>query len=138
MSPVLNGEAHGWHCAVGLPKRTRTASLDSTPKQSLFAMNENSYSSPDASDPEYTGGDGRTLESAVVIENVRSHAAGIRAEKQYISQQIREGEHQWVLHEQVLLERDDGTRVDRLTVESSSGETETFYFDVSNFFGMGA
>lgn len=101
-------------------------------------MNENSYGSSNAPDPEYTGGDGRTPESAVVIENVRSHVAGIRAEKQYISEQIGETENQWDLSQQVLFERDDGTRIDRLTVELSSGETEMFYFDLSNFFGTEA
>jgi len=86
--------------------------------------------------PHFSGGDGRTPETAVVIENVGSTPAGIRAEKAYISRQLGETRGEWDLREQALLQREDGTRIDRLKVEPSSGKTETFYFDVSNFFGM--
>ena len=88
--------------------------------------------------PAYSGGDGRTPETAVVIEDVSSHVGGIQAEKAYISRQLEESQLEWDLLEQALLEREDGTRIDRLTVEQSTGKTETFYFDVSNFFGMDA
>ena len=86
--------------------------------------------------PRFSGGDGSSPESAVVIDNVSSHAAGVRAEKEYISRLFGEEGVNWRLSEQALLEQDGGPRLDRMTIETASGDTETLHFDVSNFFGM--
>lgn len=86
--------------------------------------------------PEYAGGDGRSPEDAVLIKNARSHAAGVRAESTYISRQYGERGHDWKLKEQSLTEREDGRRIDQMTIETAAGDVETFYFDVSDFFGM--
>jgi hypothetical protein len=86
--------------------------------------------------PVFEGGDGRTAEEAITIKNVSSHLAGVRAEKEYISRQLGEQGRDWDLKKQALTERDDGTQVDEMTIQTSSGETKTLYFDVSNFYGM--
>lgn len=94
--------------------------------------------SPDkASDqPEYAGGDGSAPEEAVLIKDAPSHAAGVRAESTYISRQFGERGEDWELKEQSLTESEDGRRIDKMTIETSAGDVETIYFDVSDFFGM--
>jgi hypothetical protein len=94
--------------------------------------------SPDeASDqPEYAGGDGSSPEEAVLIKDALSHAAGVRAESAYISRKFGERGEDWTLKEQSLTERKDGRRIDKMTIETAAGDVETFYFDVSGFFGM--
>jgi hypothetical protein len=94
--------------------------------------------SPDeASDqPEYAGGDGSSPEEAVLIKDAPSHAAGVRAESAYISRKFGERGQDWNLKEQSITEREDGRRIDKMTIETAAGDVETFYFDVSGFFGM--
>jgi hypothetical protein len=94
--------------------------------------------SPDeASDQaEYAGGDGSSPEEAVCIKGAPSHAAGVRAESAYISRKFGERGEDWELKEQSLTEREDGQRIDKMTIETAAGEVRTIYFDVSDFFGM--
>jgi len=101
-------------------------------------MSKSKESAEDGSGPVFAGGNGRRPEDAVVIEGVGSHMAGIRAEKEYLSQLFGAEGIGWELKRQALRQRDDGTRIDKITVEKGSGGTETVYFDVSNFFGMSA
>jgi hypothetical protein len=94
--------------------------------------------SPDEANdqPEYAGGDGSSPEEAVLIKDAPSHVAGVRAESAYISRQFGERGKDWELKEQSLTERKDGRQIDKMTIETASGDVETFYFDVSGFFGM--
>lgn len=85
---------------------------------------------------EYTGGDGSSPEEAVRIKDAPSHAAGVRAESTYISRQFGERGQDWTLKEQSITEREDGQRIDQMTIETAAGDVETFYFNVSGFFGM--
>jgi len=84
----------------------------------------------------YSGGGGSAPEEAVVIEGASSHAAGIRAEKQYLARRFGEEGADWRLQGQSLLVG-DAQVIDKLTVETASGETETFYFEISDFFRIG-
>lgn len=99
-------------------------------------MSENKESAGPDDGPVFSGGDGSTPEDAVVIEEVRCHVAGIRAEKKYLSLLFGRERVDWRLKKQTLRERDDGTRIDEITIEKDCGGTETVYFDISNFFGM--
>lgn len=81
----------------------------------------------------YSGGDGSTPEEAVVIEGASSHPAGIRAEKQYLARLFGKEGADWRLQGQSLFVG-DGQVIDRLTVETASGESETLYFEISDFF----
>jgi hypothetical protein len=94
--------------------------------------------SPDeASDqPEYAGGDGSSPEEAVRIKGAPSHAAGVRAESAYISRRFGERGQDWELKEQSLTQKEDGRQIDKMTIETAAGDVETFYFDISGFFGM--
>jgi hypothetical protein len=96
-------------------------------------MDQHEFSEEEDEVPVFEGGDGRTAEEAITINNVSSHLAGVRAEKEYISRQFGEQGRDWDLKKQALTERDDGTQVDEMTIETSSGETKTLYFDVSDF-----
>jgi len=84
----------------------------------------------------YSGGDGSAPEEAIVIEGASSHAAGIRAEKQYLARLFGTEGADWRLQGQSLLVG-DAQVIDRLTIETASGETETFYFEISDFFRIG-
>lgn len=99
-------------------------------------MSENKKSARPEDGPVFSGGDGSTPEDAVVIEEAGSHVAGVRAEKEYLSRLFGTEGIDWELKIQTLMERDDGTRIDEMTIEKDSGGAETVYFDISNFFGM--
>ncbi|MCS3632035.1 hypothetical protein GGP55_002648 [Salinibacter ruber] len=86
--------------------------------------------------PEYAGGNGRSPEEAILIKDAPSHAAGVRAESTYISRKFGERGQDWKLKGQSLTEREDGRQIDQMTIETAAGDVETFYFDVSSFFGM--
>jgi hypothetical protein len=84
----------------------------------------------------YSGGDGSAPEEAIAIEGASSHAAGIRAEKRRLTQLFGEEGAEWRLQEQSLFV-DDAQVIDRFTVEKASGETETLYFEISDFYRAG-
>jgi len=81
----------------------------------------------------YSGGDGSAPDEALVIEGARSRAEGIRAEKRYIARRFGEEGSDWYLQSQSLFVEDERV-IDELTVEAASGETESLYFEVSDFF----
>lgn len=84
----------------------------------------------------YSGGDGSTPSEAIVIVGARSRAEGIRSEKRYLARRFGEEGVDWRLQSQSVFVED--TRVvDELTIENASGETESFYFEVSDFFRLG-
>ena len=100
-------------------------------------MTSQSDSPDEARDqPEYAGGDGSSPEEAVRIKDAPSHAAGVRAESAYISRKFGERGQDWELKEQSLTQKEDGRRIDKMTIETAAGAVEMFYFDVSGFFGM--
>lgn len=78
----------------------------------------------------FEGGDGTSMEDAVRIEDVAGKMALISAEKRFVSEQLGPEREAWTLRSQALVLGDDGRSYDELTVETSDGETETFYFDL--------
>ncbi len=93
-----------------------------------------SLDSPTKSTGLYSGGNGETQDEAVVI-NTANHFAGVSAEYEYISRQCGQRGVDWTLVSQTLIQEDDGRRYDRLIVRLKDGETRTFYFDITPFFG---
>lgn len=87
------------------------------------------------SNPSYSGGDGSTPAQAVVIQDVTSNREGVRAEYEYLRRLYGERGKDWELKEQSVFETNDGKQVDKLIVKTDSADTETVYFDVSNFYG---
>jgi len=84
----------------------------------------------------YSGGDGSAPGEAIVIEGASSRAEGIRAEKRYIARRFGEEGSDWRLQSQSLFVEDERV-IDELTVENAPGDTETLYFEVSDFFRSG-
>ena len=89
----------------------------------------------------YAGGEGQSLDQAVVIRHVEHSAVGIRVEKQYLTERFgRSAETAaphpgWVLDEQALIEHADGRRFDRLRIVLPDGSARAVFFDVTAFFG---
>ncbi|SRR5258708_1362473 len=71
--------------------------------------------------------------NAIIID-AQDSTVGIRAEKDYIAAQCGERQKDWTLKEQSLAEY-NGKPYDVIVVALRSGETRTFCFDTSKFFG---
>jgi hypothetical protein len=115
MARLLSGEAPNWECG----------SCRHRWRGGLFA-----------------GGDGDSIEQAVIIRGVTSTAVGIRAEKQYLTERFglpaeaADPEPGWILVQQALLHH-DGRPHDALSIALPDGRQPTVFFDVSSFFGRG-
>ena len=72
-------------------------------------------------------------EDAVVID-AEDTLAGVRAEKGFIARFCGERGKDWKMERQSLVEH-NGKPYDVIVIALSSGETRTYYFDVSSFFG---
>jgi hypothetical protein len=81
----------------------------------------------------FSGGNGDSLESAVVIHAADS-LSGVTAEYKYVTSKCGERRREWDLHEQKMVGH-NGKPHDVFVVKLSNGQFRTFYFDVSNFFG---
>lgn len=78
----------------------------------------------------FSGGDGRTVETAVVIKGARNTFEGIMAEV-YWTVRSQRG---WVKSGQALLTRDN-RRYDRIRNKTPDGSQVDLYFDITDFFG---
>lgn len=85
--------------------------------------------------PSYAGGDGSTPQKAVLIQGVNSNHQGVQAEYEYLRRIFGERGQEWELKSQSVVQGEDGGHIDKITVIKHSGDEETIYFDVSNFFG---
>jgi hypothetical protein len=78
---------------------------------------------------QFVGGDGHSVESAVVIRGAKHEKAGIAAEHWYLSQKFGS----WFLKRQVLVNRK--SRVyDRMEITDQNGKQHTVFFDITDFF----
>lgn len=78
----------------------------------------------------YEGGNGTSLQSAVVIKNAKNELEGVRAESEWIAK-THPG---WRKHIQALL-MIKGRAYDRIEYTTPKGETQTIFFDITDFFG---
>lgn len=76
----------------------------------------------------YEGGDGSSMEQAVIIK-APNHAAGVRAEYNW----IRNNHPGWEMYRQALM-HNKGKDYDRIDHTTPEGETNTIYFDITDFF----
>jgi hypothetical protein len=81
----------------------------------------------------FTGGDGLSIEDAIVIEGAANESEGVGAEYAYLSLVFGPQGSGWNLVSQSLLE-DKGRAYDAMEIETR-GATETYYFDITSFFG---
>ena len=79
---------------------------------------------------QFAGGDGRAVESAVVIRGAKDEKDGIAAEHSYLSQHFGS----WFLKRQVLVNQK--SRVyDRMEITDQNGKQRAVFFDITDFFG---
>ena len=78
----------------------------------------------------FSGGDGSSVESAVLIEGARNEEEGIVAESYWISRN-RPG---WRKGDQALI-NGNGRQFDRIIYASPDGKQTTIFFDITSFFG---
>ncbi len=89
---------------------------------------------PFAAAPRFEGGAGATMEDAVVIRGVQDTMSGIRAERQYIAQELGTLGQDWHWNVQALHTAGD-RRYDVIEVRLHDGTIRHFWFDISDFFG---
>lgn len=77
----------------------------------------------------YSGGDGSSIENAVIIE-ASKESVGIRAEYNW----IKKNHPDWQLQLQSLMSA-NGKMYDKMLYKTPQGQTSTVYFDITNFFG---
>jgi len=80
----------------------------------------------------FGGGTGETIEKAIVINTI-SPLIGIAAEYEYISNVCGEINVNWSLKTQSIIE-EKNRYYDVLQVELNSGESRSFYFDITQFY----
>jgi len=83
--------------------------------------------------PAFSGGDGSSLDNAVVI-NVDRSRAGVRAEYFYVATHCGQPRKDWTVKQQGFRVH-EGKPHDVLIVALSDGRLKTFYFDITAFFG---
>ena len=81
----------------------------------------------------FGGGDGSSMEKAIVILGAQGERDGVAAEYSYIEQLYGPRGAAWQTNSQSLLEK-NGHSYDELEVDHG-GKTESFYFDITDYFG---
>jgi len=88
----------------------------------------------------YGGGDGTSIENAVIIENAADHFEGVEAEYLWLEAQFGPQGEKWGRDQQNLIEENDRL-YDVLKVEFydsagayKKGDIVYFYFDITEFF----
>ncbi len=78
----------------------------------------------------FEGGNGATIETAIIITGAKNTQEGIEAEAKWVKKVHRT----WVKKEQALLMA-NGKHYDKIQYSTPAGETKSLYFDISSFFG---
>lgn len=81
--------------------------------------------------PALGGGDGAILTDAIIFPKVRTESAGIRAEHQVASAFF----NGWQWGKQHVMNGPDGRVYDKIEF-SKDGQSQTVYFDITNWFGI--
>ena len=77
----------------------------------------------------YSGGDGTSLEHAIVIKGAKNEEAGVAAERAWMEQRYPE----FLKGQQALLSS-GGKHYDEIKITTREGH-KTVYFDITDFFG---
>jgi hypothetical protein len=85
---------------------------------------------PRAETPMFEGGNGSSLENAVVILGATSESAGVKAEHTYLSRHFPGS----AVVRQALLHQ-AGKVFDRLEIRTPTNTSAIVYFDITDFFG---
>jgi hypothetical protein len=85
----------------------------------------------EASGITYAGGDGLSMDTAVVIVGAQGEMDGVDAEYRWLDEHAAGGERE----AQSLVGSDDGRMFDVIVVAWPDGTKRTYYFDITAFFG---
>ena len=89
----------------------------------------------DLTDIEYLGGNGDSIENAIIIKNAGNSDNGIASEYAYIEKYYGKRTIDWELTKQTLDEK-DGKWYDIFKIQIIlDNQTEILYFDITDFFG---
>ncbi|MFT3772924.1 MAG: hypothetical protein QM820_46660 [Minicystis sp.] len=80
----------------------------------------------------FTGGDGSSLEEAIVIEGAKGEIDGVRSEYQYL-EMLLGPRGNWTRTKQSLVDK-NGHKYDLLEVDHQ-GKQEKYWFDITLYFG---
>ncbi len=83
----------------------------------------------------YTGGDGSTIQMAVVI-NATSSPAGINAEYKWIESRYGALNKDWKIESRMHGESDSGKFYETFHIKLADGTLKTIVFDISSFYGQ--
>ncbi len=87
---------------------------------------------------EFNGGDGSSLEKAIIIKGASNSIDGVRAEYDYIIQRFGKRGKTWNLHSQELIVQ-ESHYVDKIIITHQKDMiSQTFYFNITAFFGTGS
>lgn len=78
----------------------------------------------------FSGGDGSTIEAAIVITGAKGSIEGIVAEALWVAKRHPD----WRKDSQALL-NNSGKVYDRIGYVTAAGERKTLFFDITDFFG---
>ncbi len=83
----------------------------------------------------FEGGDGLSMDEAVIIRNAPDTTVGIQAENYFLSRKLGERNKDWFKERQALVTGKKGRRFDVITVRTKANEQIAFCFDITDFFG---
>jgi hypothetical protein len=90
---------------------------------------------PDLTKVTYEGGDGKTVENAIVIKNAENERNGVAAEYAYIVKINGEKFKDWKPVGQSTINKDD-KKIDLINIQLiQKNETISYYFDITEFYG---
>jgi len=78
---------------------------------------------------QFAGGDGSSVESAVLIRGAKNEKEGIAAEHHYLSSHFGS----WFLKRQALVNRKNRV-YDRMEITDKTGAERSVFFDITDFF----
>lgn len=78
----------------------------------------------------FEGGDGSSIENAVIIKGAKNSSEGVAAESKWVNK-VHPG---WKKGNQALLSEGDRS-YDKIDYVTPSGEAKEIYFDITDFFG---
>lgn len=90
---------------------------------------------PDLTKVTYEGGDGKTVENAIVIQNAENERNGVAAEYAYIAKINGEKFKDWKPVGQSTINKDN-KKIDLIKIQLiQKNETVSYYFDITEFYG---
>ncbi len=106
-----------------------------TPRNSYASATEYWNKTPDLTKVTYEGGDGKTVENAIVIRNAENERNGVAAEYAYIAKINGEKFKDWNTVGNSTITRDN-KKIDLITIQLiQKNETLSYYFDITEFYG---